>query len=86
MAATRLGDVGESISAIPFDDAYADIIVLERSVMSISSKRRVATKHSDGTLSLWVVRELGYNGNSELVYVKRLSESTKAPDWVPDSL
>ena len=86
MAATRLGDVGESVSAIPFDDAYADIIVIERAAMAVASTRRIATRHSDDTTVLWVVRELGYNAIGEMIYIKRLSESTNAPDWVPDSL
>ena len=81
MAATKLGDIGESISAIPFDDAYADIIVIERNVMTIATTRRIATKHSDENTALWVVRELGYNHLGEMVYIKRISESTAAPAW-----
>ena len=81
MAATRLGDIGESISAIPFDDAYADIIVIERAEMAVASTRRVATRHSDDTTVLWIVRELGYNRLGEMIYIKRLSESTSAPAW-----
>ena len=81
MAVTRLGDIGESISAIPFDDAYADIIVIERAAMAVASTRRIATRHSDDTTALWVVRELGYNSLGEMIYIKRLSESTSAPTW-----
>ena len=63
-----------------FDDAYSDLIVLERTDMVIDSTTDIAYRcPTTKGETLWLNKRIGYNAAGEAVYILRLSHGDTAP-------
>ena len=80
--------VGADLINMDYDDAYNRITCFKRDDMVIASgeTKTISTKYIRNETTIWDTKELGYNSDSELLYVKRMGVESTKPIWVPDDI
>ena len=86
MLSKLIYNIGESGVLLPYDDAYAEIMVMERTDMTVAKTVRTAARFADNLTAVWIVREFGYNVANEMIYCRNISTSDSCPEWVPPAL
>lgn len=68
-----------------YDEAYGDIVVIENSDMVIISRQKIATRLKDpkDQKIKWIIKELCYNSDEDIVLIKTKEPELSKPSWVP---
>lgn len=70
-----------------FDDAYAEVIVIERDDMTESSRQRLAYKYIDeNSDSAWLTKTLVKNAAGEVISVIVSTSTSSQPAWVQSGI
>lgn len=75
------------------EDVYNDVVVMENADMVITKAEKIAMRYANDTYSknpttdvMWLEKELGYNANNDVIYVKTIGKTKAPPSWVPAAI
>lgn len=81
------GIIGGRTVTTDYDDAYSDLLVIERADMTTARTMRIVSRYktNEGG-SLWLTRLIAFNALDECIYVQKLAHSDTPPAFVPSGV